>query len=790
MRLLIAFVLLLRVVTPAFAQPASGNIAGGVNDTSGAPVPGAVVVFRQPDLPEQRVVTDAGATFGFTRDVRRDGEIIVTATGFAPWRQAVRANASVDPTAPPSSLDVVITLKPANVAETVTVTATRGERELSSVPASVNVLDREELDRSPAVVADDVLRRLPAFSLFRRTSSLSSHPTAQGVSLRGIGPSGVSRTLVLLDGVPFNDPFGGWVYWTRVPLDSADRIEVVDGSTSSLYGNYAMGGVINIVTRPALPRSLELRTQYGNRNSPKLDVRASDVWGKFGATVDVSTFDTDGFPIVVASERGLVDTKASVNFTNVNARLQYDASENLRAFVQGGYFRENRDNAKVTTTDGTPEANNTRWRSFSVGIESTLDGGHDVQARVFVDSERFQSNFMAVPAATPPRSIGRMTLNQLVPTTGVGASAQWSRAFGARHQLSAGLDWRRVTGESQEDALDAQTGSTVTLQRFSGGRQQSAGLFAQDIIAVTDALTVTASARVDYWRNDEGHNLETTVATGQPAPGNQPSLPVRTDTVASPRVAALYNINDRVGVWGSIGTGFRAPTLNELYRQFRVGTVLTLANYELGPERLVGGEAGVRVSPVSSLDVRATWFDNRVTDPVSNVTLTTVGANVTQQRQNLGRTRIYGLQTDVDYRLSSSWRLSGGYLYSHATIEEFAANPSIEGNYLPQVPRHRGSVALAFSNPRWVDFSVDVQAIGWQFDDDQNSRIVPGYTTPGLPAYAVVSLFASRKLNDTFDIFVGAQNLFDQEYFVGTLPTTVGSPRLINAGVRVRVGGH
>ncbi len=121
-------------------------------------------------------------------------------------------------------------------------------------------------------------------------------PTAQGVSLRGVGPSGVSRTLVLLDGVPFNDPFGGWVYWTRVPLESADRIEVVDGSGSSLYGNYAMGGVINIITAPPSRRTLELKPQYGNRNSPKVDVLGSDVWGKLGVVVDGSAFSTDGFP--------------------------------------------------------------------------------------------------------------------------------------------------------------------------------------------------------------------------------------------------------------------------------------------------------------------------------------------------------------------------------------------------------------------------------------------------------------------------------------------------------------
>src|SRR5207247_9064998 len=168
----------------------------------------------------------------------------------------------------------------------VTVMYTKTEQRLGDLPASTTILSREEIRQSPAVVADDVLRQGPTVSLFRRTSSLSSHPTAQGVSLRGIGPSGVSRTLVLFDGVPFNDPFGGWVYWTRVPLESAERIEIVDGSSSSLYGNYAMGGVISIMTSRPSRRTVDLKTQYGNRNSPKADFCASDGHGRHGLAVE------------------------------------------------------------------------------------------------------------------------------------------------------------------------------------------------------------------------------------------------------------------------------------------------------------------------------------------------------------------------------------------------------------------------------------------------------------------------------------------------------------------------
>src|SRR4029453_3490141 len=194
--------------------------------------------------------------------------------------------------------------------------------------------------------------------------------------------------------------------------------------------------------------------------------------------------------------------------------------------------------------------------------------------------------------------------------------------------------------------------------RISGGTQRSFGLYVQDLITPTPRLTLTLAARMDRWRNYDAHNLETNVPSGTPTPNNRPSLPERDDTVASPRVAALYHVLDWLSVWGDLGWGFRAPTLNELYRQFRVGQVVTLANNQLGPERLVGGNLGIRISPARNLSWRTTWYDNRVKDPVSNVTQSVVAGTTTQQRQNLGRTRISGLQTDVEYRLGSSYRLS------------------------------------------------------------------------------------------------------------------------------------
>lgn len=756
------------------------SITGLVRDITGAPIAGAVVIVAGSI---DRSAT--GADGRFTLPARPAGSLDVTvrASGFTEWRRLV----------PAGTQNLAVELRPSGVLETVTVTPARSDMRLGDVPASISVLSREEIQQSPAVLADDVLRRLPAFSLFRRTSSLAAHPTAQGVSLRGIGPSGVSRTLVLLDGIPLNDPFGGWVYWSRIPLEHADRVEVVDGASSSLYGNYAMGGVVNIVSAPAAPRTFTLKAQYGMLNTRHLETLGSHVQGRVGLTVDAGLFQTDGYSPVVErnpaglAERGRVDNNVSLETARINGRVDLRASDRLRGVLRAGYFREDRNNGKHSTFTDAAEENDTRWTSASAGFALSATDRSHVEGSLSLGVGTLRSNFLAVPATNPPRNIGRMTLNQRVPTTSYTGMLQWRTLVADRHAVTVGGDWRWVDGDSEEDALDAITGTTVILRRVSGGTQRGLGAFVQHIFSATSALTITSGLRMDGWRNYDAHNREHTAA-GTPTASHNPALPSRRDAVLSPRLAAIYRVTDHVSVWGNIGTGFRAPTLNELYRQFRVGAVLTLANNQLGPERLRGGEIGIQIAPHRALAWRTTWFDNRITDPVSNVTLSAVGANVMQQRQNLGATRVSGLQTSAEYRAGSSWRFSVAYIHQRARITDNPANAVLVRKLLPQVPRHRGSVQVSFTDPRWFTASVEVLAMGRQFDDDLNTRAVPGITEAGLPEYAVVSASLSRTISRRLEAFVGVQNLFGRNYFVGTLPTTIGSPRLVSGGVRVRFG--
>src|SRR5215470_17580934 len=763
------------------AALAGGTISGVVHDQTGAVVAGASITVRTAEGDRSAV---SGTDGRFAVDVPDTGKVtlIVRAQGFAEKIQKAEAAGG-------STITVV--LDPAVLREDITVTAARTEQRLSDVSASVNVLRSDDIRQSPAVAVDDVLRQIPTFSLFTRSSSISSNPTSQGVSLRGIGPSGVSRTLVMLDGMPFNEPFGGWVYWTRVPLEATERIEVVDGPSANVYGNYALGGAISINTAQPSHQLFDVRSQMGNKNSPKFDFFGGDVFGKVGLLVDGSFFRTDGFPVVIENERGAVDDKANDAFKNVNVKGTFTATPNVNGFVRAGYFHEDRDNGKHSTFDGTEEGNNTTWKYVSGGVRVVLPDSSGLQANVFGNFENYFSNFLAVPAATPARSIGRMSLNQTVPTKDTGGMVSWSKSF-SKNLFQAGTDWHWVQGESQEDGLNATNGLTVNLKRVSGGTQRNVGAYIQDMIAPVDNLEVTLSARVDSWSNYNAHNTEVNYPSLTPTVNNAPTLPDQNDTVVTPRAAAIYHVNDIVSVWGDIGSGFRAPTLNELYRRFSKGTVLTLPNFALGPERLVGGELGVNLAPTKNTTARITWFDNRVHNPVSNVTIATSGANVTVQRQNLGETEIQGVQFDAEYRINKNWRVSGGYLFDHATIVDNPSNPAIVGKFLQEVPENRGTFRITYSDPKVASITFGVLGVGLQYDtgDDTNTRAVPGYSYPGLPAYATTELTISRAIGRNVDVFFAAQNLFDQEYIVATLPTTIGSPRLVNGGIRVKFSGR
>ena len=226
--------LTLGLCSQASALQGTARIAGAVKDQAGAPVSSAEVVLTT-KTGSNKQITDSEGRFAFDSVQGESGTIIVRATGFDSaerrWNAADRASTLLD-----------IVLVPAPLSSEMTVTAARTATRVSDTAASVAVLSSEDLATTAALTVDDALRQVPGFSLLRRSGSRTANPTSQGVSFRGVGPSGASRAVVLADGIPINDPFGGWVYWGRVPREAINRIEVVQGGASSLYGTDALGG--------------------------------------------------------------------------------------------------------------------------------------------------------------------------------------------------------------------------------------------------------------------------------------------------------------------------------------------------------------------------------------------------------------------------------------------------------------------------------------------------------------------------------------------------------------------
>ena len=520
----------------------------------------------------------------------------------------------------------------------VVVSVSRLEQRASEVPAAVTVLTRDDIRLSAGQTIDDVLRQVPGFSLFRRSSSMVGHPTTQGLSLRGIGPSGTSRALVLLDEVPINDAFGGWVYWNRMPLQSIEQVEVARGGGSSAWGNYALGGVVNIVSRRPPERQALFEVTYGTQNTLNLDLILTEVQGPWRVSAEGNYFDTSGYRIVKDSRRGPIDIDADSNHKMGNVRVDFAASPDLTLFVTANYYDEDRGN-------GTPlQVNDTRAGAFAGGARLRTDDGSRWALTLYGQVQEFHSTFST---QSQDRASETLALDQTVPSSSVGGALQWSRRFDS-HLILAGGDFRWVDAETDEKVFN----NNVFLRtRVAGGQQLVAGVFVQDVWTPIPQIELTGGLRFDYWLSSDGFRRDTPPPAGIPARQSFSNLD---RGIVSPRVAGLFHVTPTTDLRASAYQGFRVPTLNELYRVFRVRDDVTVANEHLKPERLTGGEIGVqqRLGPV---EARLTGYWNDVQDLIINVTQTVrladcpVGTTC-RQRQNVDLARIRGVEAEVDYR--------------------------------------------------------------------------------------------------------------------------------------------
>ncbi|MES1202576.1 MAG: TonB-dependent receptor, partial [Pseudomonadota bacterium] len=604
--------------------------------------------------------------------------------------------------------------------------------------------------------------------LFRRNDSAIANPTIQGLSMRAIGPSGAGRALVALDGVPLNDPFGGWVIWGALPPDLIARADIVRGAGAGPYGAGALTGVVALEERQRAGWALDVEGgELGARRASGVaEVSESGLDFMLAASAE----HQDGWA-PVREGRGLADQPlwldAMAGVARVEARRgRVVASARVSAFAEdrgsGVLNSDAHDSGALAsfTLVAAPSADRVGWR-----------------LQAWVQNSDLANRFVSTAA---DRSTTTPANNQIrTPATwwGVNGALRWGDA-GAGGE--AGLDVRGVDGETNE--VFRFIGGAFTRSRVAGGRALTAGAYVEAWRTFGPWL-VTGGARVDDWRTSDGKRIERDLATQAMTLALDPA-----DAHELAPTARFGARRDLGGAYlrGAVYAGFRPPTLNELHRPFRVGDDITEANAALTPEHLYGADVGIG---------GAHWelgaFYNLLDDPVTNVTLgvgpgtfppgvVVPAGGVFRQRRNAGHIDAWGLEAQAHGQAGAlAWRFAANY--AHARVDGEAIAPQLTGLRPAQSPAWSVTGGLEWALGDATRLSADASYESERYDDDQNTRSLGSATR--------LDVELEQRVTERASVYVALDNATDAE--IATAVTAAGvtsyaAPRVVRVGLRLR----
>lgn len=757
-------------------------IAGGLHCWRNSALPIAVVLFAaglacaQDPVPITLTVEDkAGAVIAnasiedaggrllgktdtngqFTIRCRIPCKLRIEAQGFAGKFVEVSANTTVQ-------------LDPEGTSQQVTVTAYRAPLGALESPMITRVLSPEALSTTASLTMDGKMRQLPGVELFRRSSSLVANPTSQGVSLRGLGSTSASRTLVTEDDVPLNDAIGGWIHWEEQPELAIDRVEVLRGGASDLYGSSAIGGVVNVVAvRPS--RSMgEVRSSYGGLGTYDTSALLENKLGTWGILAAGGVIGTDGFIQEAPYQRGPVDRNSNMHGQNGVLDIENDRGP-LRLFVRGSGFNEARAN-------GTPfQANGTRLWRYTTGADWQAANNASATLRIYGSTEHYRQTFSSIsntPTITDPTCTYRCsetpTRFALIPDIELGAAANWNQPIGRELLVVSGADTHDVRVWDREQTF----GATAALTNLRDHQRDSAG-YAEGMWTHA-AWTATLSGRFDWFQNYDGRQVAWNGSTWSPA-AKQPIQ--RDERLFDPRMGISRKIGGHWALSASGFRAFRAPTSSELYRSTQVGNELTLPNSSLLSERATGWETGL-ASEWHWGTIRASYFDTQVNRPIAAFTTNPNSSPILLMRENLGQIESRGLGMDFEAAPERWLAVDGGYQYAHAVVSRGAEDL---GNWIPEVAHNMATFNVRAFKPRLGTLSLQSRMSGHQFDDDANVFLLHGYFR--------LDSYVSHDMGPHLKLFASGENLFDRSIEVSKTPTTtLATRRVATAGLQIKLG--
>jgi outer membrane receptor protein involved in Fe transport len=528
-----------------------------------------------------------------------------------------------------------------------------------------------------------------------------------------------------------------------VPQASIDRVEVVRGGGSDLYGADALVGVLQVMTRRPETPSAHVELSAAQRESGRISAFGGGTRDGWSITAGGEAATTDGYVLVSDEDRGTVDVPAGSEYASARADIAWSSSPAFRARVGGDIFGERREN-------GTPiQVNSTDLRQLRLG----LDGQHGSTRWRLHGQAGEQTYRQAFSSIAADRSRETLTIRQRVPASQHGLTfTVETRAAGL--DLVAGADTRDTAATNTEDAFfpDGRLRATTSTAGF----QRTSGAFLQATLTPAPALTLSVGARGDVRQRRRSEGF------------------FEGDSAFSPRAVAVWALKPQLVARGSVGWSFRAPTLNERYRGFRAGNAETLPNPDLVPETLRTVEGGVAWLPRAGA-LRVTIFRNDLDDAVTNVTIATTPTLITRQRQNVGGVVAWGSELEGEWRLHARATVTGGLALTSSHFVDYAP---LEGLTVPQVPDWQASVGVRGVGPAGLALAVQTRFFAEQYDDDRNTLV--------LGSGAVVDVTVMRAIGSRFTAFANLENLFDDDYEVAATPVpSYGQPFTVHVGVRV-----
>lgn len=668
---------------------------------------------------------------------------------------------------PPTRLDEIVT------------TASRVSEIVGHSPLNVTTLSRRDLSTTSASTVPNLLWRLPGFTMRDHQSASASSPGRRVASFRGLSGSSGGRTLIMVDGVPLNDAFNGYMQWNRIPLPLVDRVEVIRGGGSMIWGSRALGGVVNILTRSPTETGLQAQLEGGSGSSYRGSVTGAVASQQLRASLATDWSGTDGYLVTRPDLRGAVDVPSGDRTRVVSGQVGYDVTSGLQATAGGSYF-------DLISHGPTPGGGNTSSATeFRGGLRWLTPGGGVWALKGFAARTNYLNHSGIVSSDRATETPNR---DQRQEASVIGGSLEWSRKVGRRHQASSGLDFSAVDGSIAE--LGNFANGVWTLERANGGRQLLGGFFLQDKVTFGGRWQLQAAVRGDLMRNVDGYRKDTNLLTG----------PVVLDTayqaVTRRRLnysaGIRYEASRRMAWRASTYSGLRTPTLYELYQtNYSTRGAVIAANPSLRAETLAGAEIGFDLTASDAVLVRINGFWNSVDDAIVDYTIgtaTTSGQSFAEcgavpkgqacrQRRNVAGLRTTGIESEIEIRPVPNLSVWGSYAFNPTRID--APGEAIDGLLARGAAKHTATAILTWDQPRLATVTLEQRYVGSRVDDDLNTVM--------LDHFMVTGLRIAREVRPATTIYLKVENLFNREYEV-TRSTSgyaeVAMPRWITIGLK------